>query len=143
MIAIFSLFSVSFSFAADSKNLTATQEKEIEQKMKKICEGTVLVFIIALDSYFKNQENDVVKRKLSKRIEKDIQNNIFYTQYISKDVFIDGISRDSYLYAKKVMQAYPNSPTIYQNLLYVAEKETYPVSCQADMKEAYLKSLYK
>ena len=108
LVAIFLIFSVSFSFAADAKKLTAKQEKKLEQKAKKICDGMMPLYAMAMYTYYKKKDDNAVRTRLSNKINLDTKNKVYYTNYSDKDLLIKAVMSVSISRAKKIMEKYLN-----------------------------------
>ena len=137
LVAIFLIFSVSFSFAADAKKLTAKQEKKLEQKAKKICDGMMPLYGLALDSYYKKKDDNAVRIRLSNKIDLDKKIKVYYTDYLEKDPLINAVMSVSAPHAKKIMAQYPDDQGVYKQSIEVTKTMTLPPVCQRDMKEAF------
>lgn len=135
LAVIFLLFSSSLSYAGLEKKLTPQQEADVQESSTKICEGTVPLYGIALDAYYKNNATPAVRSIVGKQIDRDTKKKLYYTEYLEKEPLIDAVIRSTEPHAKKIMEKYPNNQEKYKASIDVTKKITLPPVCRAEMAQ--------
>jgi hypothetical protein len=134
LLCLLILGSSNLTFATEQKKLTRAQEKELEARSKKVCDGMMPLYGLALELYYKKKSDETVNSELLKKMANDEKNAVLYTKYLESKPLAKAVISVSKPHATMIMNKYPNDTDTYRKSIEVTKTVSLPPVCISDIK---------